>query len=137
MYLRFVSPLKHGGSEKPRDLHMGIFHAAGICRDDVEMPAWLHRHLVEEMRWFNEYLPCPADRYFDRAYVGHLHPDAICWFKTGAKRFIDRAWTLKALIEEAGLPLTVVHTRQPGSISYQDKYQIVAHPLRADLPKFG
>ena len=137
MYLRFVSPLKHGGSARPRDLHMGIFQAVIHCRDDVEMPTWLHRHLIVEMKWFNEYLPCLADHYFDRTHVGHIHPDPICWFKSGAKRFIDRAWTLKALLEEAGVPLAVVHTSEPGSISYQDKYQIVAHPLRTDLPKFG
>jgi len=101
------------------------------------MPAWLHRQLIQEIDWFKEYLPSPAEHHFDRTYVGHLNPNAICWFKASAKRFIEHAWTLKILIEEAGLPMSVIHTRQPGSISYQDKYQIVAYPLRTNLPRFG
>jgi len=44
---------------------------------------------------------------------------------------------LKALIEEAGLPITVLHTDNPGWIVYRDKYQIVAHPQRSNLPRFG
>ena len=115
---------------------MGIFQAAFKCRDDVDMPAWLHRHLIEEIDWFKKYLPSPDEHYFDRIYNGDVHPDAICWFKSGAKRFINHAWTLKALIEEVGLPLSIVKTQTPGRISYQDKYQIVAHPLRSNLPTF-
>ena len=136
MYLRFVSPLKYEGSTKTRELHMGIFQAAFKCRDDVDMPPWLHRQLIEEIDWFRAYLPSPDAHYFDRCYTGHVHPDAICWFKASAKRFIDHAWTLKSLIEEAGLPLSIINTQTPGRISYQDKYQIVAYPLRSDLPKF-
>ena len=136
MYLRFVSPLKHGGSARPRDLHMGLSQALIKCRDDVEMPAWLHRQLVDEFQWFKDHLPSPDERYFQYIHTREFHPDAICWFKASAKYFINHAWTIKALIEEAGMPLCVVSTRQPGHITYQDKHQIVAHPLRSDLPKF-
>ena len=115
---------------------MGIFQAVMYCRDDVDIPAWLHRQLVDEFQWFKDYLPSPDEQYFEYCYSRHYHPDAICWFKASAKGFIDRAWALKALIGEAGLPMAVAHTQHPGSITYQDKYQIVAHPLRSDLPKF-
>jgi len=103
----------------------------------VDVPAWLHQQLIEEVDWFKKYLPSPDDKYFNPTYVSRFHPDAICWFKASAKSCIAHAWTLKALIEEAGLPMSVCHTRRPGSISYQDKYQIVAHPFRSDLPRFG
>ena len=137
MYLRFVSPLKYGESRRARDLHMGIFQAAFECRDNVDMPAWLHSELIKQIDWFADYLPSPDSRHFDYIHTREIHPDAICWFKGTAKRFVDRAWLLKALIEEAGLPMSAVYTRKPGRIRYQDKYQIVAHPLRTDLPRFG
>ena len=137
MYLRFVSPLKHGGSERARDLHMGIFQATIMCRDDVDMPAWLRNQLIEEFDWFKTYLPSPDEKYFQNWFVREHHCDSICWFKASAAHMIKRAWSLKALIEEAGLPISVVQTSTPGHISYQDKYQIVAYPLRSDLPRFG
>lgn len=137
MYLRFVSPLKNGESARPRDLHMGIFQAVITCRDDVDMPAWLHAQLIREFQWFKDYLPSPDEKYFQNWYVSDYHWESICWFKASARQMIKRAWVLKALIEQAGLPISVVSTREPGSIRYQDKYQIVAHPLRTNLPKFG
>lgn len=137
MYLRFVSPLKHGGSARPRDLHMGIFQAVITCRDDVDMPAWLHAQLIAEFDWFKDYLPSPDEKYFQYRYVREYHWDSICWFKDSARQMIKRTWALKALIEQAGLPISVISTSAPGRITYQDKYQIVAHPLRTDLPRFG
>lgn len=137
MYLRFVSPLKYGGSTRPRDLHMGIFQATITCRDDVDMPAWLRAQIIKEFDWFKEYLPSPDDKYFEYWYVRDYHWDSICWFKDSAHQMIERAWSLKALIEEAGLPITVCHAENPGRIRYQDKYQIVACPLRTNLPRFG
>ena len=137
MYLRFVSPLKAGGSARPRDLHLGIFNAAYECRDEFDIPSWLRNELIREIDWFKTYLPSPAAYNFYPLYTRKEHPDAICWFKGSAKRFIKHAWTLKVLIEEAGLPISVTQTRTPGLIAYQDKYQIVAHPLRTNLPRFG
>ena len=137
MYLRFVSPLKAEGSTRARDLHMGIFQAVIHCRDDIETPAWLRRQLDKEFDWFKTYLPSPDERYFETWCVRDYHWDSVCWFKDSATQMIKRAWALKALIEEAGLPMAVLHTETPGRISYRDKYQIVAYPLRSDLPKFG
>ena len=123
MYLRFVSPLKYEGSEKRRDLHMGLFQALIKCRDDVDMPAWLHRQLVDEFQWFKDYLPSPDEEYFDYMYTREFHPDAICWFKASAKCFIDHAWTIKALIEEAGIPFAWYSTQSnPGAIAFEDEY---------------
>ena len=132
MYLRFISPLR----QRRRDLHMGIFQAVIKCRDDVDMPAWLHAQLIKEFQWFKDYLPSPDDRHFDRWTVRGYHPDAICWFKASAKQMISRSWALKALIEEAGMPLSVMQTDQPGKITYEDKYQIVAHPYLWNKPRF-
>lgn len=136
MYLRFVSPLKLGGSARPRDLHMGIFQAVITCRDDVDTPTWLHAQLIEEFDWFKDHLPSPDEKYFETWHVRDYHWDSICWFKASASQMIKRAWALKALIEEAGMPISVISTTTPGRITYQDKHQIVSHPLRTDLPKF-
>lgn len=137
MYLRFVSPLKHGGSARPRDLNMGIFQAVIYCRDDIDTPAWLRRQLNEEFDWFKTYLPSPNEDVFQVRHSRHYHWDSICWFKASAQQMIKRSWALKALIEEAGLPISVLHTNEPGWITYRGKYQIVACPLRTNLPRFG
>ncbi len=137
MYLRFISPLRLGGRRRRLELHKGIFQAAWTCRDELDIPIWLRKQIIEEMNWFNENLDAPYGYSFYPTYVRRFHPIAICWFKASAKSYIHHAWTLKALIEEAGLPMSVRHTQTPGCITYQDKYQIVAHPLRSDLPRFG
>ena len=137
MYLRFVSPLKAEGSTRARDLHMGIFQAVMHCRDDIDTPAWLHCQLEKEFDWFKIYLPTPNEDVFRIRHCKTYHWDSLCWFKASARQMIKRAWALKALIEEAGLPITVLHTDNPGWIIYRDKYQIVAHPQRSNLPRFG
>ena len=126
-----------GGSARPRDLHMGLFQAVIHCRDYIDTPAWLHSELINEFDWFKNYLPSPDEKYFEAWYVRDYHWDSICWFKDSARQMIKRAWVLKALVEQAGLPIAVLHTGNPGRIRYQDKYQIIAHPLRTDLPRFG
>jgi hypothetical protein len=38
------------------------------------------------------------------------------------------AFTLAALIEEGGVPIERIWTRDPGQILYRDDYQVVAKP---------
>jgi len=114
-----------------------FFQATIMCRDDVDMPSWIRNQLIEAFDWFKTYLPGPDEKYFQNWFVREHHWDSICWFKASAAHMIKRAWALKALIEEAGRPISVISTCAPGSITYQDKYQIVAHPLRTNLQRFG
>lgn len=132
MYLRFTSPVRSGR----RGVHMGIFQAAFICRDDVDMPAYLRKQLIEEIDWFKDNLRSPNAHHFIPFHSRTYRWESICWFKSSARNMIDHAWSLRALIEECGMPLALLHTRNPGRISYEDDYQIVAYPRRDAAIKF-
>jgi len=133
MYLRFTSPVRSGR----RGVHMGIFQAAFICRDDVDMPAYLHKQLIEEIDWFKANLQSPNARHFRTQHFSQFRCESICWFKSSAKQMIDHAWALRALLEECGMPISLLHTKNPGHISFEDNYQIVAYPRRDAAIKFS
>ena len=133
MYLRFVSPLREGR----RGVYSGIFQAAFTCRDEVDMPAYLRRQLIEEIDWFKAHLHSPDDCHFRPRHSGQHRWESICWFKASARHMIARAWSLKACIEDAGMPICIRHTSDPGVITYEDDHQIVAYPRRGADIGFG
>jgi len=127
MYLRFVSPLRHEGR---RGVNLGLFQAAFHCRDERHLPKWHVHQLLTEIEWFKANLPSPDAQHFKPWHQKTYHWQAMCWFKGEAVEMVDHARNLAWLIEEAGLPLCTHKTKEPGTISYADRYQIVAYPKR-------
>ena len=54
----------------------------------------------------------------------------VCWFRDDARDCIAHAYTLAALLGEAGVPVTRLKTDAPGDIVYRDAHQIVAMPRK-------
>jgi hypothetical protein len=48
----------------------------------------------------------------------------ITWFKENAKHMLERLQPLTEILDRHGIPYELVETSNPGTIIYQDEYQI-------------
>ncbi len=124
MYMRFVSPLR---SDR-RGVDLGIFQCAIECRDDMRQPEFLREAIRTEFDWFKKELPSPKKRMFQVKSKRAMLSVGICWFKSHASEMIERAFTLRALLDECGYRIVIRTTYEPGQILYTDDFQIVAKP---------
>ena len=82
---------------------------------------WAFAVLDDDLNWFQEHLPVPNDLRGGRA---------LCWFRPEAREVIARAWQLAKLVESAGIPVRVYRKVRPGTVVYEDDFQIAAVPWR-------
>jgi hypothetical protein len=118
MFVRFTIPY---GERTPTGLATGIFRAAGRLRDADRFNTWQHQLLEEDFDWFNANLPVPTDLRRGRA---------VCWFKPEARDAISRVWQMADLVESIGIPVRVYLKHRPGTIVYEDDFQVAALPWR-------
>ena len=141
MYLRFITPVKPGGYTVTRsNVAPGLFGPAyDLWWDREEMtPALLG--IRRELDWFNANLPVPK-RLGVKA-KGRWYRDGVCWFRDSAREMLGHAYALAALIEECGVRIDRVRSRDPGQILYRDDWQVVAKPekyrvIRSAPPPVG
>lgn len=129
MYLRFIAPVKHGGYTVTRsNVAPGLFGPAyDLWWKREEMtPALLG--IRRELDWFNDNLPAPK-RLGVKA-KGRWYRDGVCWFRDSAREMLGHVHTLAALIEECGVRIDCIRSRDPGQILYRDDWQVVAMPER-------
>lgn len=127
MYLRFTAPYWRNGVTRAR-VAPGLFGPAyDLWRDRTEdTPSLLA--LRRELDWFNKWLPVP--KRFGVKAKGVWWSDGVCWFRADARDMVGHAFTLAALIEDCGVPVTRNWTRDPGQLLYRDRWQVVAKPER-------
>ena len=108
MYLRFVL----AKPEKKTRRRVGILQEGGYrdCEERNEIMVWLKVHL-----------PIPPKNVFSGGR-------GLCWFKLEARACIDQARDLARLLEGRGERIWQIYSRNPGLITYEDDYQIVAVP---------
>jgi hypothetical protein len=119
--VRFITPLIDADSR----VKEGIFVAAYKLRDEGDIPPYQREELRSDLQWFNEHLPLPpplSDRGNERA---------ISWFKAQSKECISRVWSVVHILEESGVAITKITTKDPGYVIYEDEFQIVAWPSGA------
>lgn len=120
MFVRFVIPRRDPVSHQPQ----GIFQAAIGLRDSGALERYEHDWIEEELRWLREQLhspECLREEGTDRA---------ICWFRPGATRAIEKVRSIAVLLEEHGYHVRMLTTDNPGTIIYKDGWQVVAFPPR-------
>ncbi|MFT3734576.1 MAG: hypothetical protein QM776_06090 [Rhodocyclaceae bacterium] len=100
----------------------GMLVAAHTLRDEGRMSHEEHEMLRLLLGWFNTNLPVPS------VLEAIEHRRAISWFKPGANDAIRKMWELKQLLESHGTHVDVLRTTEPGSILYEDAWQVVAKP---------
>jgi len=110
VYLRFV----FAEAEVKTRRRIGIIRErSAVCPDSDEIDAIYV--------WLNAHLPLPPKG----AFSGER---ALCWFKLDARECIERVRDLAFILEKRGKRIWQVYSRNPGLITYEDDYQIVALP---------
>ena len=118
MYLRFVFARPEDRSRR----RLGILRGdRALCKGAEEVDA------VYE--WLKRNLPIPPRDVFSAGR-------ALCWFKLDAHRCIEQVRDLAFLLERRGERIWQIYSRNPGLITYEDEYQIVAVPESA-IRRYG
>ena len=120
MLIRFSTLATDSGSGRAG----GVLVAAHTLRDDGDLSAQDHEELRSALSWFNDHLPVPE------ALADPEHRRAISWFKPGAAEAIQRMWQLKTMLDLHGHHVDVLRTSDPGTVVYQDDWQVVAKPYK-------
>ncbi|MFN5128020.1 MAG: hypothetical protein ACK519_10695 [Sphingomonadaceae bacterium] len=121
VYIRFVCfQLVEGQRQR-----LGLFQALDEARDCDFAPAWASRQIGESYDWFKENLTVPSR--FEKTWGGQGR-SGLSWFKPFAIEHIKQMHQLKLAVEECGLHVEILTTRDPGTMIWQDDYQLVADP---------
>jgi len=102
----------------------GVLVSAHTLRDEGDLSREEHEALRKLLAWFTDHLPVP------KVLKASEHRRAISWFKPSANEAIRRMWELKILLESHGYHVNVLRTTEPGSILYEDEWQVVAKPAK-------
>lgn len=100
----------------------GILVVAHSLRDEGNLTSAEHEELRLLLAWFTQNLPVP------KILANTEHRRGISWFKPTATEAIGRMWELKRLMESHGHHVKVLRCSEPGSVLYQDEWQVVAKP---------
>jgi len=119
-YVRFVILKQDSESHSKR----GVFQAAFDLRDSGTLSAHEETWLESELAWLREHLRSPACL---REPENHR---AISWFHPRARRPIEKVRSVVALLEQHGLHVQMLKTDDPGTVIYEDGWQVVAKPRR-------
>ncbi|MDA7965840.1 hypothetical protein [Ruegeria sp.] len=112
----------------------GFFCAAYELRDAVDLDEFTYNRLEDLLDWFRQNLDVPT-RFNRTSSKGAFRRDTkgLSWFKPDAKATLDRAFELKALLEDHGHPIEILRTVRIGYITYEDDNQVIAEPF-SDTP---
>jgi len=118
MYLRFVLAKAQPKTRR----RIGILRVTGSC-DSEEVD--------EIVRRLGIHLPIPPRESFSGGR-------GVCWFKLEARECIERVREVAFLLEKRRSErIWQIYSRNPGLITYEDDYQIVAVPEAARIPDWS
>lgn len=100
----------------------GVLVAAHAVRDEFDLTVAEHDDLRSALLWLNEHLFVP------KILEAPENRRAISWFKPAATEAIKQMWRLKSLLEHHGFHVEVVRTSEPGTIVYEDDWQVISKP---------
>ena len=108
---------------------LGVFQAIFELRDSGQLSDYEMEIVQRELDWLKMHLKSP------RVLRDSRMERAISWFKPEAARPIEKVRSLCQILQEHGFLVKMLKTDTPGTILYQDGWQVVAKPKR-DGPKF-
>jgi hypothetical protein len=123
VYVRFVCFQLVSGQRT----RLGLFQALDEARMSDHAADWALAELRETVDWFNEELAAPK-RFSRDSWNGGDQP-TLSWFKASAEEHIKQMYRLKTALENCGVHVEVLTTREPGCVLYEDEHQIAAEPL--------
>jgi len=125
-YLRFVTPQR----DEDSGVRAGFLGIAYSVMRDPDTPHSSAEAIRDLIKWFEKNLAIP-DRFTSTTSKGWYRRTgrAISWFKPEAMEAITHARALAGLLEGEGVPVTVIRTARPGTVTFEDDHQIVAEPF--------
>lgn len=121
-YVRFVC-FQSIGRQRSR---LGLFKAIDEAVESEHAPGWAITEARSLSAWFNANLAIPKT-FSTGGHKGFGQP-GLSWFKPVVAEHISRMHRLKLALEECGIHVEELTTRDPGLIVWQDEFQIVAEP---------
>ena len=119
VYVRFVCYRLVEGQRQ----RLGLFQALEEAKECDFAPPWALTMIGETYGWFKRNLAVPS-RFKNR---GHGRP-GLSWFKPVAVEHIKKMHELKLAVEECGVHVEMLTTRDPGPVIWEDRFQLVADP---------
>jgi len=113
-----------GCKDEESHVEQGIFQAAAQALEWHNITGSDADELNELRAWFSENLEKPTSFGRDKLRLG------ICWFKTGSTEHISRIWEMVHILERNCIYVKKIRTDKPGSVIYEDEWQLVAEPFR-------
>jgi hypothetical protein len=115
MYVRLVV-----GADNEDHWHLsGLITEAKLLRKSGALSIAEEEILQEHYDWLNQHLPCPP-------YTGSDWPKMVAaWFKDSAIEPIQRLRAIGALLEDHGMQVRMLRSKNPGKVYYEDQFQIV------------
>lgn len=118
MFVRFVTARQDENSHALE----GVFQAAYKLRDAGKLAPFEEELLADLLKWYGTHLPSPACL----SEIGTER--AISWFKARAGKRLQKIWQIVTILKEHGVHVDMIRTDRPGTIIYEDVWQIAAIP---------
>ena len=120
MYLRFITQFINEIGQK----ETGLFNALAFIRNNPETQFEDVAKLDELYNWFKENLDAPE--WFTRPQYRMHEYHSLSWFKDTAKEHIIKMQEIIEVLEKYDIIVERVTSKKPGSIFFEDKFQISA-----------
>jgi hypothetical protein len=120
MYLRFETLIQNDTSSSK----LGIFNAAYQLRNHGDITSSETKELNSCFAWFDKNLEAPDCINDDDKFR------YISWFKPQAKEHIKHVRRIVSILEEHGVIIKMIKTKNPGQIIYADDWQVFAKPQK-------
>ena len=121
MYIRFIVRRQDEDSRS----YTGLFTEAYRLRDSEDLESYELTRLENALSWMRANLNIP------KCLSEQGNERAISWFKPGAKKPLSCAWEIVYLLRERGVPVEMIKSSDPGTIIFEDGWQVVAKPRRS------
>ena len=119
-FLRFQTRVQNNNSHRPS----GVFMAVNDIRDSNLLTPYHRDEIENHLSWLRKHLNSPACL----KDVGNER--ALSWFHPRAVEPIRRIRYIVEILREYGVEIDQVTTDQPGTVIYEDGWQVIAKPSR-------
>lgn len=131
-YIRYQSTLPHRHRE---GVLLGVFSAVNTLSKQGKLSPAQEEFRKTTNRWFDEHLPLPTDAMPD--LYSEANMQAVAWFKQSATAYMARVPGYLEILEWHGIEWHAVVAENPGTILYEDEFQVVATPCPRPEPASG
>jgi len=107
---------------------IGLFQAIKVARASDLAVGWALEDLNDVSSWFDDNLDVPGRFYRGAPGRDYHSQSGLSWFKPAAEEHIRQMHRARTAMEECGVHVEVLTTRDPGTIIWEDENQIVAEP---------